>query len=165
MGRSACTEPQCLYSTAIPLLPLRAVQPVQNLSACTVQLHLYSPYGPYNLYRASVPVQGRTLPLYLTGDGSALCLPLDAVQSHKAQSAPPTHSPPLTLTCTQIHPIMFWRCESYILTYRYAIDGELSHGLQQYLLTGTCNEAPCRGTMGSQLVCERNRTPFIHAEN
>ena len=35
MGRTACTDPQCLYSTAIPLLP----------------------YGPYGLYRASVPVQ------------------------------------------------------------------------------------------------------------
>ena len=32
-------------------------QPVQNLSACTVQLYLYSPYWPYGLYRASVPVQ------------------------------------------------------------------------------------------------------------
>ena len=57
MGRTACTEPQCLYSTAIPLLPLWAVRPVQSLSACTVQLYLYSPYGPYGLYRASVPVQ------------------------------------------------------------------------------------------------------------
>jgi len=57
MGRTACTEPQCLYSTAIPLLPLCAVQPVQSFSACTVQLYLYSPYGPYSLYRASVPVQ------------------------------------------------------------------------------------------------------------
>ena len=35
MGRTACTEPQCLYSRAIPLLPLWAVQPVQSLSACT----------------------------------------------------------------------------------------------------------------------------------
>jgi hypothetical protein len=35
MGRTACTEPQCLYSRAIPLLPLWAVWPVQNLSACT----------------------------------------------------------------------------------------------------------------------------------
>jgi hypothetical protein len=35
MGRTACTEPQCLYSRAIPLLPC----------------------GPYGLYRASVPVQ------------------------------------------------------------------------------------------------------------
>ena len=57
MGRTACTEPQCLYSTAIPLLPLWTVQTVQSLSACTVQLYLYSPYGPYGLYTASVPVQ------------------------------------------------------------------------------------------------------------
>jgi len=57
MDRTACTEPQCLYSTAIPLLPLRAERPVQSLSACTVQLYLYSPYGPYGLYRTSVLVQ------------------------------------------------------------------------------------------------------------
>ena len=57
MGRTACTEPQCLYSTAIPLLPLWAVRPVQSLSACTVHLYLYSPCGPYSLYRASVSVQ------------------------------------------------------------------------------------------------------------
>ena len=57
MGRTACTEPQCLYSTAIPLLPLWAVWPVQSLSACTIQLYLYSPYGPNGLYTASVPVQ------------------------------------------------------------------------------------------------------------
>jgi len=57
MGRTVCTEPQCLYSRAVPLLPLLAVRPVQNLSACTVQLYLYSPYGPYGLYRASVSVQ------------------------------------------------------------------------------------------------------------
>ena len=35
MGRTARTEPQCLYSTAIPLLPLWAVRPVRSLSACT----------------------------------------------------------------------------------------------------------------------------------
>ena len=57
MDRTACTEPQCLYSRAIPLLPILAVRPVQNLSACTVQLYLYSLYWPYSLYRASVPVQ------------------------------------------------------------------------------------------------------------
>ena len=56
-GRKACTEPQCLYSTAITLLLLWTVRSVQSLSACTVQLYLYSPYGPYGLYRASVPVQ------------------------------------------------------------------------------------------------------------
>jgi len=63
MGRTACTEPQCLYSRAIPLLPLWTVRPVQSLSVCTVELYLYSPYGPYGLYRAPVPVQGCTFPL------------------------------------------------------------------------------------------------------
>jgi len=82
MGRTARTEPQCLYkgdlylflwswnSRAIPLLPLWAVRPVQSLSACTrvtfiftfghgrVELYLYPPYALYGLYRASVPVQG-----------------------------------------------------------------------------------------------------------
>ena len=57
MSRTACTEPQCLYSRAMPPLRLLAVWPVQTLSACTVELYLYSPYGPYGLYRASVPVQ------------------------------------------------------------------------------------------------------------
>jgi hypothetical protein len=46
MGRTACTEPRCLYKGALYL---------------TVELYLYSPYGPYGLYRASVPVQGCTL--------------------------------------------------------------------------------------------------------
>jgi hypothetical protein len=46
MGRTACTEPQCLYNGALYLY-----------------LYLYSPYGPYGLYRASVPVQRSTLPL------------------------------------------------------------------------------------------------------
>ena len=57
MSRTACTEPQCLYSTAIPLLTLWALRPVQSLSTCTIQLYLYSPYGPYGQYRTSVPVQ------------------------------------------------------------------------------------------------------------
>ena len=57
MDRTASTEPQCLYSRAISLLPLWTVRPLQSLSACTVELYLYSPYGPYGLYRVSVPVQ------------------------------------------------------------------------------------------------------------
>jgi hypothetical protein len=44
MGRTACTESQCLYkgctlplpySRTIPLLPLWAIRPLQSLSACT----------------------------------------------------------------------------------------------------------------------------------
>ena len=30
-----------------------------------VELYLYSPYGPYGLYRASVPVHGCTLLIYI----------------------------------------------------------------------------------------------------
>jgi hypothetical protein len=30
-----------------------------------VELYLYSSYGPYGLYRDSVPVQGYTLPFFL----------------------------------------------------------------------------------------------------
>ena len=40
-----------------------------------VELYLYSHYGPYGLYRASVPVQGSTLPyliyIYIYGTGIA----------------------------------------------------------------------------------------------
>jgi hypothetical protein len=50
MGRTACTEPQCLYKGALYL---------------AVELYLYSPYGPYGLYRTSVPLQGCTLLLHL----------------------------------------------------------------------------------------------------
>jgi hypothetical protein len=49
MGRTACTEPQCLYKGALYLY-------------LTVELYLYSPYGPYGLYSASVPAQGCILP-------------------------------------------------------------------------------------------------------
>ena len=62
MDCTACTEPQCLYSTAIPLLPLWTVRPVQSLSACTVLLYLYSPMDfttctdPQCLYSTAIPL-------------------------------------------------------------------------------------------------------------
>jgi len=62
MGRTACTEPQSLYSTATLLLPLWTVRTVQSLSACTVQLYLYSPMGrtartePQCLYSTAIPL-------------------------------------------------------------------------------------------------------------
>jgi len=46
MDRTACTEPQYQYNGALYLY-----------------LYLYFPYGPYGLYRASVPVQRCTLTL------------------------------------------------------------------------------------------------------
>jgi len=98
IGRTACTQPQCLYSRAIPLHPILAVRPVQSLSACTVELYLYFPYWPYDLYRASVPVQynytstppiGRTIctePQCLYSTAIPL-LPLLAVRSVQSLNA------------------------------------------------------------------------------
>ena len=118
MGPNACTEHQCMYSTAIPLLPygpyglyrysvpvpysynstpLWAVRPVQSLSACTVQLYLYSPYGLYCLYRASVPVQysyTSTPPMGRTARTEPQCLYKGALYHY------------LTTGLTWLHPIV-----------------------------------------------------------
>ena len=64
-------------SRAIPLLPLWAVRPLQSLSACTVQLYLYSLYGLYGLCRSSVPVQysyTSTPPMGCTACAEPQCL-------------------------------------------------------------------------------------------
>jgi hypothetical protein len=71
MGRTVCTEPQCLYKGALYLTVelylysacglyglYRASVPYKGALYLTVELYLYSPYGLYGLYRASVPVQG-----------------------------------------------------------------------------------------------------------
>jgi len=98
MCRTACTEPQCLYSRATTQLPLLAVRPVQNFSACTVQLYFYSPYVPYGLYRTSLPVQqsyNSTPPIGRTACREPQCLysisipllPLLAVQIVESLSA------------------------------------------------------------------------------
>jgi hypothetical protein len=82
-GRGVTMTPHTLpvlwsrKSTAITLLPLWDVRSVQSLSACTVQLYLYSPYGPYGLYRASVPVQyssTSTVPMGRTACTEPQCL-------------------------------------------------------------------------------------------
>ena len=71
MGRTACTEPQCLYN-GYRVFPRGKERPGPDADPSPpssavgherVELYLYSPYGQYSLYRASVPVQGCTLPL------------------------------------------------------------------------------------------------------
>ena len=69
MGRKFCTEPQFLYNGALYLY-----------------LYLYSSYGPYGLYRVSVPVQRCTLPLPIP------LLPLWTVRPVQSLSA-----------CTRVH--------------------------------------------------------------
>jgi len=66
MSRTTFTEPQCLYSTAIPLLPLLAVQPVQGLSAVQQSYNSTPPMSrtaftePQCLYSTAIPL----LPLW-----------------------------------------------------------------------------------------------------
>jgi len=69
IDRTACTESQCLYNGALYLY-----------------LYLYSPYGPYSLYRTSVPVQRCTLPLPIP------LLPLWAIRPVQSLSV-----------CTRVH--------------------------------------------------------------
>jgi len=80
MARTTCTEPQCLYSTAILLLPSVPVQynyTSTPLSACTVQQYLYSrqplystaipllPSVPVQYSYTSTPLSASTVELYL----------------------------------------------------------------------------------------------------
>jgi len=51
MGRTACTEPQCLYKGDLYLY-------------LTVELYLCSPYGPYGLYKGDLYLY-LTVELYL----------------------------------------------------------------------------------------------------
>ena len=53
MGHTACTEPQCMYKGALYLY-------------LTVELYLYSPCGPYGLYRALLTVQRCTSPYFIS---------------------------------------------------------------------------------------------------
>jgi len=88
MGRTACAERQCLYKGALYLY-------------LTVELYLYSPYGPYGLYRASVPVQGCTLPLPYSR--AIPLLSLWAVQPVQSLSA-----------CTRVT-FTFYFCQPYVV--------------------------------------------------
>ena len=55
MDRTACTEPQCLYSRAIPLLPLWALRPIQSLSACT-RVHLMISFALDYVFVCGLPL-------------------------------------------------------------------------------------------------------------
>ena len=85
MGLKVCTEPQCFYKCALYLY-----------------LYLYSPSGPYSLYRASVPLQGCTLPLPVT------LLPLWAVPP--VQSLSPSTTMHFSFTYTSTHPMGCTAC-------------------------------------------------------
>jgi len=104
MGRTACIEPQCLYKSALYLY-----------------LYLYSPYRPYGLYRASVPVQTGTLPLHIP------LFPLWAVRPVQSLSVCTrlhftftyTSTPPTDRTaCTE--PQCLYKAALYLYLYLYS---------------------------------------------
>jgi len=111
MGRTARTETQCLYNGALYLY-----------------LYLYSPYGPYGLYRASMPVQRCTVTLPIP------LLPLWTVQPVQSLNACTTvhcnftytSTPPMDRTaCTE--PQCLYNGALYLYLYLYSPYGP--HGL------------------------------------
>jgi hypothetical protein len=69
MSRTACTEPQCLYRRALPLLPLWAVRPAQSLSACTRVTFTFT-FSTSN----SKPIKKARYLLIIYTSGVLLCL-------------------------------------------------------------------------------------------
>jgi hypothetical protein len=66
MGCTACTEPQCLYSRAILLLPIWTVRPVQSLSAST-RVHF-----TFTVRKASISVYSGLMGYELGAPGEAI---------------------------------------------------------------------------------------------
>ena len=104
MGHTACTEPQCLYNGALYLY-----------------LYLYSPYGPYGLYRASVLVQRCTLPLPIP------LLPLWAIRPVQSLSACTTVH--FTFTYTSTSPMGHTACTEPPCLYNGALYLFFNHPL------------------------------------
>jgi len=141
MGRTSCTEPRCLYSTPIPLLPLWAVRPVQNLSACTVQLYLYSPYGPYGLYRASVSVQytyTSTPPMGRTAYTAPQCLYSIAIPLLPLWAVRPVQS----LSACTVHLYLYSPYGPYGL-YRASVPAQYSYTSTSPMGPTACTEPQC----------------------
>ena len=141
MGRTAFTEPQCLYSTAIPLLPLWTVRPAQSLSACTVQLNLYSPYGPYGLYRASVPVEytyTSTPPMGHAACTEPQCLYSTAITLLPLWAVRPVQS----LSACRVQLYLYSPCGPYGL-YRASVPVEYSYTSTPPMGRTACTEPQC----------------------
>ena len=109
-------------SRAIPLLPLWVVWPVQNLSACTVQLYLYSPQYLYNTaipLLPSVPVQYS----YTSTPLSACTVQLYLYSPHYLYSTaiPPLPSVPVQYSYTSTPPMGRTACTEPHCLYKGAL--------------------------------------------
>ena len=145
MGCTICTEPQCLYSRTIPILPLWAVRPVQSLSACTVQLYLYSPYGPYDLYRASVPVESAyTVQLYLQSPNGPYGLYRASVPVQYSYTSTPLWAvwPLQNLSACRVELNLYSPCGPYGL-YRASVPVQYSYTSTPPMGRTACTEPQC----------------------
>jgi len=141
MDRTACKEPQCLHSIAIPLLPLWAIRTLQSLGACTVELYLYSPYGPYGLYRASVPVQysyTSTPPIGRTTCTEPQCLYSTAIPLLPLWTVPPVQS----LSACTVELYLYSLYWPYGL-YRTSVPVQYSYTSTPYIGRTACTEPQC----------------------
>jgi len=141
MGRTACTDPQCLYSTTIPLLPLCAVQPLQTLSACTVHLYLYSPYRPYSLYRPSVPVEysyTSTTSVRRTACTDPQCLYSTAIPLLPLCAVQTVH----TLSACTVQLYLYLPCAPYSL-YRPSVPEQYSYKSTPPVRRTDCTDPQC----------------------
>jgi len=92
-----------------------------------VGLYLYSPYGPYGLYRATVPVQGCTLPFNpLKPELNSICYLLALLAHHF-----------LHVSRIRVKSLTFRRLMSYIYIYIYIygapiLDVSRSHTTTQH---------------------------------
>jgi len=88
-----------------------------------VELYFYLPYGPYGLYRSSVPVQGRTLPFYL--EEQQICTSKDQRNICDQQKPVYTHTHTHTYihtyihTCTHTHTHTHTHINTYTRTHTY----------------------------------------------
>ena len=129
---------RCTLTLPIPLLPLWTVQPVHNLSACTTVHFNFTytstpPYGPYGLYRASVPVQRCTLSLPIP------LLPLWTVPPVQSLSACTTVH--FTFTYTSSPPIDRTACTDPRCLYNRALYLYLTSNSPMYRTA--CTEPQC----------------------
>ena len=135
----ACTEPQYLYNGAFYLY-----------------LYLYSPYGPYGLYRASVPVKRCTLPLpipllpvwaarpvqslsactWCTLPLSIPLLPLWAVQPVQSLSA-----------CTTVHFTFLPLIRLLVLSYNRSVASSKASSPESVILCFLCKFQKCKDRM------------------
>ena len=97
------------FTHVLLLLPPRTVQLEQNLIACTIQIYLYSHYGPYGLYSTAIPLH-RLWTIRPVQSRSA-CTEQVYLYSHQGQYGLYRNSVPVQYSYTANHTMDFTACK------------------------------------------------------